>query len=192
LSENSWSGRKWETVEDIQANVYELFVKIEENPDRKGQITLEWLQSIPPEMRLLRFSVYGIAKERQMSEINNFNISGQVGNLNLGEQYGAVTNTLTQLAGNGEKQKEVASALRALVEGVRSSSSLTDPEKADLLEGLNALGEQAKEEKPKRFTVAALLKSLPEALKVTSALSELWAAHGPTVITYFHHLLNLS
>lgn len=171
-------------MQDVIDDVYDLYVRMETEPERKGDIALAWLKDLPAEHRVLGVAIYGIAKERSVTQ-TNINISGQVGNFNLGQQYGAVTSTLTSLASAGEAKKSVADSLQALADGVNASPSISEADKVDLLEGINALGEQAKEAKPKKFTVSALLKSLPDALKATADLGDLWSAHGQTVVDFF-------
>lgn len=172
----------------MEEAVHTLHLAIEACPERKGAIALEWFSGLPKSLRVLGSSVYAISKERGVTE-QTFNISGQVGNLNLGQQYGAITNTVTSLANGDAPQKAFAEALQKLAEGVKENTSLRNEEKASVLEGLNDLGEQASQEQPKRFTVAALLKSLPFAFTAATDLTKLWSEHGQVLVEYFHHLI---
>jgi len=178
----------YKSVDEIRSDVFDLYLRVEACPDKKGEIVLDWLKSLSKEDRVLGTAIYGMTKGRSMHE-TNINISGQVGNLNLGQQYGAVTSNLTNLSTAGGDKEKVATALRALVDGVKNSPELDDENKSELLEGLDDLGRQADAAKPKKFTVKALLKSLPETLKVTADLDKLWMEHGHTLIQYFHHLM---
>jgi hypothetical protein len=175
------------TLDEIVEQVRHLYIAIEADPGNKGTIALNWFRGLPKDLWVLGAAVYGIAKERSVTE-QNVNIHGDVANLNLGKQYGDVTATVTKLAANGGKRKEVAEALQAIAEGVRSSS-LGDGNKAELLEGIKELGEFAGAEKPKKFSVIAALKYLPTALSAAGDLEKLWTAHGPVIVEYFHHLI---
>jgi hypothetical protein len=175
------------TVDQIIEQVHHLYIETEADPDNKGAIALNWFRGLPKELWLLGAAVYGIAKERPVTE-QNVNIHGDVANLNLGQQFGDVIATVTKLAADGGKRKEVAEALQAIAEGVKSSS-LGDGNKAELLEGLKDLGDSAAAENPKKFSVVAALKYLPTALAAVGDLDKLWAAHGPVIVEYFHHLI---
>lgn len=175
------------TVDQVIEQVHQLYINIEANPGNKGAIALDWFRGLPKDLRLLGAAVYGIAKERSVTE-QNVNIHGDVANINLGKQYGDVTATITKLSTDGGKKKQVADALQAIAEGVKSSS-LADKNKAELLEGITELGELAATEKPKKFSVVAALKYLPAALSAAGGLEKLWAAHGPVIVEYFHHLI---
>jgi hypothetical protein len=173
--------------DEITASLHELFVLTEQHPDQKGALVLDWFKALPPELFQIGFIIYGLCKERPMTG-PTFNITGNVANFNLGQQYGAVTATVNSLAGQGAEKAKLGDALAALAMGV-NESELEDGQKAELLEGLNTLGEQATAEAPKRFTISAILKTLPSALAASSELAKLWAAHGDAVVQFFHHLL---
>ncbi|MBD2107581.1 pentapeptide repeat-containing protein [Nodosilinea sp. FACHB-13] len=125
----------------------------------------------------------------------NINAGGDIGNVgglvggnvsgvvNLGTISGNVTNTINQLADRSESdQPDLKKLLIQLQHAIQSDIDLPDPDKADLLEQVQALAEAGQEKEPakkdglmrkamKMFD--ATLKSLPDTAKIVEACSKL-------------------
>jgi hypothetical protein len=125
------------------------------------------------------------AMETSMSGAPNytFNISGTVGNLNLGEQIGQITTSLTIVSKQGASAAEFAQAVKSLTDEVLASTDLRDPQKRDAVEALEYLSHQATLEPAKRKAgiLKSVVESIPTILSVTSSGIEIWAKHGDQI-----------
>jgi hypothetical protein len=117
---------------------------------------------------------------------NNANISGLSsgdGVVNLGTISGNVTNAINQLPEDPESdQPNLKELLTQLQQAIQTDADLSDPDKLDLLEQVQALAEVKQTEEPaKREGLArkaikmfdATLKSLPDTAKIAEACSKL-------------------
>lgn len=117
---------------------------------------------------------------------DNANITGLSsgdGVVNLGTISGNVTNAINQLSEPPESgQPNLKSLLTQLQQAIQADTDLSDPDKSDLLEQVQALAEAKQTEEPaKREGLArramkifdATLKSLPDTAKIAEACSKL-------------------
>ena len=117
---------------------------------------------------------------------DNANISGLSsgdGIVNLGIISGNVTNAINQLPQDPESdQPNLKELLTQLQQAIQTDADLSDPDKLDLLEQVQALAEVKQTEEPaKREGLArkvmkifdATLKSLPDTAKIAEACSKL-------------------
>ncbi|NJN92354.1 MAG: pentapeptide repeat-containing protein [Leptolyngbyaceae cyanobacterium SL_5_14] len=117
---------------------------------------------------------------------DNANISGLSsgdGVVNLGTISGNVTNAINQLPEDPESdQPNLKELLTQLQQAIQTDADLSDPDKSDLLEQVQALAEVKQTEEPaKREGLArkaikmfdATLKSLPDTAKIAEACSKL-------------------
>ena len=113
-------------------------------------------------------------------------ISGLVGGdgvVNLGTISGNVTNTLNQLTDSSETDEpNIKELLTQLQQAIENDSDLSDPDKADLLEQVQALAEAKQTEEPAkkegltrkaRKMFEATLSSLPQTASIVEACSKL-------------------
>lgn len=113
-------------------------------------------------------------------------ISGLVGGdgvVNLGTISGSVTNTIDQLPDSEEPDEpNIKELLTQLQQAIENDSDLSDPDKADLLEQVQALAEAKQTEEPAkkegltrkaRKMFEATLSSLPQTASIVEACSKL-------------------
>jgi len=109
----------------------------------------------------------------------DFTASGSA--LNLGDISGTVTNTLNQLSGSPEQQ-ELKAYLTELLEAIQSDPALSNDDKLDAKEAVNAIGEAAQAEEPEAQksaiskasrTLNRMAKAIPDATKFVRSVNKL-------------------
>lgn len=106
--------------------------------------------------------------------LNSINVSGgQVGSINTGA-IGTFALTVSQLKQTG--QDDLAASLNALITGVLASPEFSDAVKNEIIEHLNAVAEQAKEQPQERKVMLGrtLVRRLEELLSNASSVGKLW------------------
>jgi hypothetical protein len=109
-----------------------------------------------------------------------FNISGTVGNLNLGEQIGQITTSLTVVSKQGTGAAEFAQAVKSLTDEVLRSEDLGDPKKKEAIEALEFISQQAviEPEKRKSGMLKIVVESVPKILSTVASGAAIWAKYG--------------
>jgi hypothetical protein len=84
--------------------------------------------------------------------------------------------------------REIASALKSVTEAVAGSSELAPKARADSLDQLQTLVEQAAlpaDKRAKRGVIGAVLSALGGTLASTAAVAEVWDIWGDQIRSYF-------
>ena len=112
------------------------------------------------------------------------NVSGAVGNFNLGKQLGNISANATILRGNS--QEGLADALQKLSEGIGQSPNLPEKEKQEAIESLSEISDHASNKGSKLSAgVRAMLTNLPILLAAAADCTELWTNYSPAILKFF-------
>jgi hypothetical protein len=124
---------------------------------------------------------------KQNQQIYNLSLqNANVGNLNLGTQFGTINAMLQVAAQQGPTQKEFAEALKLLTESVVSSNELKDQEKHEVVEVLSTIAEESvkKPEERSTGTLKALVNWIPIGIGAANGLVTLWGHVGPIILKF--------
>jgi hypothetical protein len=118
-----------------------------------------------------------------------FNITGTVGNLNLGEQVGQITPSLMVVSQQGSGAVEFAQAVKSLTDEVLNSPDLGNQQKKETIEALEFISQQASIEPEKRKSgiLKSVVDSLPKILSTVASGAAIWAKYGD----HIKHFLGL-
>jgi hypothetical protein len=111
-----------------------------------------------------------------------------VGVLNAGERsdMSSLSVNISDLVESG--QQDVATALTALAEAIRTSAELEAAERSHVLDLLAELAQQAglpKEKRAKAAAIKAVLSGLATSIGAAGGLAEVWSTWGPAVQRFF-------
>jgi hypothetical protein len=116
-----------------------------------------------------------------------FNISGTVGNLNLGEQIGQITTSLTVVSRQGAGAAEFAQAVKSVTEEVVHCFDLGDPQKKEAIDALEFISQQAtiEPEKRKAGILKSVVESIPKILSSAASGIAIWTKYGDHIRHFF-------
>lgn len=122
-----------------------------------------------------------------MAESIHITITGQVANLNLGEQIGSINAALTNLNSQGMGGEQIASALTDLTNAILHTSLLTEQQKTEAIETVSTIAQQAEATPDKRSKglLRSVLLGFPILIERAKDATELWDKWSPALKSYF-------
>ncbi len=113
------------------------------------------------------------------------NIFGNVGNVNTGTVLGNMETSIQMLNQSGHES--IGRAVKQLVDAISQSEELSADAKAEALQQLAGLSQQATvpAEQRNRGTLRALMSALKDTLSVTGSLASIWSACAPLLKAHF-------
>lgn len=125
-------------------------------------------------------------RDPQVYSFVNFGSIEFRGQTNLGKMFGNMDQQITQVQDSGDS--ELAEHLKAFIAAVAKSNDLNVAKKQDLSELLEFVAEQANRTQADRkpSLLGMTLSRIAELVQTSSALSSLWARHGPAIAEFFN------
>jgi hypothetical protein len=114
--------------------------------------------------------------------------NSNVGNVNMGEQLGAVNASVQVLSAKPDQaSKDMASALKDLTESVHKDTELSPEQKKEALELLAEVANQSQvsPEKRSKGVIKGIVSALATVLTNAKTVSDLWVKWGATVSGFF-------
>ncbi len=139
---------------------------------------------------LLLHSRYPIPMERNVTTINNINVSNStIGVLNTGEIQSIQSISINIQKLNESGAKEFSDAIKMVTEAVSECSGLEDNERSETLEQLEELSYQAllqPDMRVKQGVLKGIFTTMSATLSAAGGVAAVWSTWGPVIRQFFN------